>query len=205
MKKLPSPLLFIADMDAAGECLFPILQTALKGGCRWVLLRGVNASRQQLLAAGLRARKLCKTHKAKLFISRDAVVARRIKADGLHLSSRQKAKKIPGMMLGQSCHNAAEMRRALANGVDYIFLSPVFKPLSKKSRGAPLGLAKLKALIKKSPVPVCALGGITPEKAGLCLQAGAQAVAVLGGIINASDPQTQIQNYLKQLQKPRAR
>jgi thiamine-phosphate pyrophosphorylase len=197
--RLPSPLLFIADMDEAGGDLLSILEAALKGGCRWVMLRGVKQSRANLMATGSKAKTLCARHQAKFYVSRDPIAARSLKADGLHMPSNSRFRKIPGLMLGQSCHNLSEIKRAVANGADYVFLSPVFPTPSKPGYGPALGLAKLKALIERSPVPVCALGGITPENAVSCLKTGAKAVVAMGGILRSPDPQAETRAYLSQL------
>src|SRR5262249_55234088 len=115
---LPSNFLFIADLDEAGDDFFFTLEEALKGGCRWVLLRGVKQKREAMLIAGRRVKNLCATYDAKFFVSRDPILARSLKADGLHMPAKSRFRKIPGQMLGQSCHNAGELKRAVANGAD---------------------------------------------------------------------------------------
>jgi len=198
---LPAPLLFIADIDEAGPKLPSILHATLSGGCRWILLRSLKSDAQTLLTAAKQAKNLCADYSAKLFISRDAALARNIKADGLQLPSDAGAHKfkIPGMLLGQSCHSEAELLRAEETGMDYASISPIFATQSKPGYGPALGLANLKVLAQKTKLPVIALGGITPQNAGECLKAGAKAVAVMGGILRASDPKTATINYLRQL------
>jgi thiamine-phosphate pyrophosphorylase len=196
---LPAPLLFIADMDEAGDKLISILEATLKGGCRWVLLRGMRQNSASLMAMGRQAKTLCTKYHAKLYISRDPLIARSLKADGLHMPAHSRFRKIPGLMLGQSCHNLNELKRAVANGVDYVFLSPVFLTESKPGHGPALGLAKLKALAAQLQIPVCALGGITPENAASCLKSGANAVAVMGGILRNPDPEAKTRTYISQL------
>ncbi len=125
------------------------------------------------------------------------------------------------VLLGASCHNLLEIRAAEKAGVDYITLSPVFASLSKAAAGmgaeshaqlgagsqapmgagshaaqAPMGVAGFAALAAETKLPVLALSGITPLHAAECLAAGAAGVAVMGGLMAASDPAAEADSYL---------
>jgi thiamine-phosphate diphosphorylase len=90
-------------------------------------------------------------------------------------------------VVGRSCHSAADLARARAEGCDHVFLSPVFRTASKPGYGPALGLAGLAELAPLGP-PVYALGGIGPDDVAGCLAAGAEGVAVMGGVMR--DPST---------------
>lgn len=81
------------------------------------------------------------------------------------------------------------MEAAGENGVDYVFVSPVFPTTSKPGYGPALDVAGLEAICAASQVPVYALGGITPANARACLAAGAAGVAVMGAVMAATDPE----------------
>ncbi|MGY2127768.1 thiamine phosphate synthase [Blastococcus sp. SYSU DS0617] len=85
-------------------------------------------------------------------------------------------------LVGRSCHSAAELAQAAAEGCDWVFLSPVFPTASKPGYGPALGLAGLAALVPGAP-PVLALGGVRPEDVPGCLAAGAHGVAVMGAVM----------------------
>ena len=73
-----------------------------------------------------------------------------------------------------SCHTHADILRAESDGADFAVFAPVFE----KKGGVPAGLAALhEACLAK--IPVLALGGITLENAGSCLEAGAAGIAVI--------------------------
>ncbi len=100
----------------------------------------------------------------------------------------------PGALLGASAHAGDRLPAEL----DYAFLSPVFAPSSKPDDvRPPLGLQGLKDACANSALPLVALGGIDEHNAGACLAAGAQAVAVLGGVMGALDPQAALRKLLK--------
>lgn len=99
---------------------------------------------------------------------------------GIHLKSGQ-AKNFalyPNHTISISCHSLEEII-ALPFRPAYCFLSPVFDSISK-----PGYLSQFDELpdLTGLPIPVIALGGITPEKTELCRMAGFQGVAALGYI-----------------------
>lgn len=89
-------------------------------------------------------------------------------------------------VVGRSCHSAAEIARAAAEGCDHVFVSPVFLTASKPGYGPALGLSGLAALVRGAP-PVYALGGIEPGDVPGCLAAGARGVAVMGPVMRDPD------------------
>ncbi|WP_299958504.1 thiamine phosphate synthase [uncultured Modestobacter sp.] len=103
-------------------------------------------------------------------------------ADAVHLAAHDPLPAPRPRLVGRSCHAAAELTRARAEGCDWAFLSPVFPTPSKPGYGPPLGPAGLAALVPLGP-PVYALGGIGPEEVAGCLAAGASGVAVMGSVM----------------------
>ena len=81
----------------------------------------------------------------------------------------------PGFVITAACHGEEDVQRAV--GADFVLVSPVFSPISKLDTRAPLGLAGLARIVRVSPVPVLALGGISEANSESCLDAGAVGVA----------------------------
>lgn len=81
-----------------------------------------------------------------------------------------------------------EARRALAEGASYVVVGPVFPTASKPGHpGAGLeALGRLARIV--APVPVLAIGGLTPNRVAPVLAAGAHGVAVRSAILGAPDP-----------------
>jgi thiamine-phosphate pyrophosphorylase len=77
---------------------------------------------------------------------------------------------------------------------DYATLSPIFPTASKPGYGPPLGVEALRAAAE-SGLPVFALGGVLPENARSCREAGAHGVAVMGPVMRAQDPFAALQAY----------
>ncbi|MGY2067068.1 thiamine phosphate synthase [Blastococcus sp. SYSU DS0619] len=104
----------------------------------------------------------------------------------VHLSARDAFPERRPAVVGRSCHSAAEVAQAAAEGCDHVFVSPVFLTASKPGYGPALGLDGLAALVRGAP-PVYALGGIEPVGVPGCLAAGARGVAVMGPVMREPD------------------
>lgn len=94
-----------------------------------------------------------------------------------------------GLSIGVSTHDRAELEKGLAVDPDYVALGPIYPTKLKQMPWAPQGTERLrewKRLIGKRPL--VAIGGLTLERALLCLAAGADSAAVVGDIVNHVDP-----------------
>jgi len=107
-------------------------------------------------------------------------------------------------LVGISSHGEADIRAAMAAGAGYVTLSPIFETASKPGYGPALGLAAITRAVRIG-LPVVALGGITPDRAAACIEAGAAGVAVMGEVMRADDPAAVIRHYLATLQLSSAR
>ena len=125
------------------------------------------------------------------------------KAQHLHLGQEDlvdadvKAIRRAGLKLGVSTHDHAELEKGLAVDPDYVALGPVWPTALKKMPWAPQGLDRLgewKKLIGNRPL--VAIGGLTLERALLCLEAGADSAAVVGDIVNNPDPVAQAKAWI---------
>jgi thiamine-phosphate diphosphorylase len=90
------------------------------------------------------------------------------------------------LLLGYSAHSLAEAADVAARGADYVMLSPIFATDSKPG-ARPLGLEELAQASRSLPIPVIALGGLTPARTAEALRAGAHGVASAAGIGAAPD------------------
>jgi len=99
-----------------------------------------------------------------------------------------------------SVHSPAAAQRAQARGAHLLLVAPVFAPAWKPAE--PLGLSGLAAVTGACSVPVLALGGITPERVGVCLEAGAAGVAVASGILRHEDVEAVLGAYAAALGLP---
>jgi thiamine-phosphate pyrophosphorylase len=98
-------------------------------------------------------------------------------------------------VIGFSTHNQRQLLRAEEEPVEYIAFGPIFATHSKINPDPVVGtegLERMRALTKK---PLAAIGGITLENASAVLNAGADSVAVISGVL----PDRSDRNTLRKL------
>lgn len=194
----PTLMLVTGPCLNASPSLEEKIEAAVAGGVDAVLLRDKTASAEVLLRLALRLRAVTRG-KARLIVHSNPAVAREAGADGLHLDAAAaaalKTRPETGLTLGFSVHSVEEARRAASLGADYLLGGTIFASSSHPELEKPAGLETLSALCAASSVPVLAIGGVTPENAASCLEAGAAGVAVLSPFMNAADPEPVARAY----------
>jgi thiamine-phosphate pyrophosphorylase len=113
------------------------------------------------------------------------------------LDADVKALRRANIRIGVSTHDHAELDKGLAVDPDYVALGPIYPTLLKKMPWAPQGperLAEWKRLIGGRPL--VAIGGLTLERALLCLTSGADIASVVGDIVNHADPIAQTKTWV---------
>ena len=157
------------------------LETRLQGGLRLVQLREKAFAPDAYAALASAVAERCRAFGAKLLINAHMELAARVGA-GVHLNSQQLTtlSARPDLpWVGASCHNAAELARAVALGCDFAVLSPVLPTASHPGEPA-LGWEVFADLVRGGPIPVYALGGQSTKTLEAARRQGAQGIAVKG-------------------------
>lgn len=194
------------------ERFYPIVEDAawvalvVSAGARLVQLRAKDKP-DEVARAEVRAALAACGGKATLVVNDYWRIALEEGASYVHLGQGDldaadvKAIRARGVKLGVSTHDHAELDRALSLDPDYVALGPVYPTLLKQMPWAPQGLERLgewKRRVGKRPL--VAIGGITLERARLCLQAGADSVAVVTDVVRAPDPGARVREFLESTQ-----
>lgn len=175
------------------ELLCKKVAAALQGGASMVQYRNKAAD------AGLRLRQatallaLCRSFNMPLIINDHLDLCAQIDADGLHLGATDcdlgAARRLLGeaKILGASCYNRLDLVvQAEAAGASYAAFGACFSSGTKPDAvNSPFSLfAEAK---QKISIPLVAIGGITLENAAQAIDAGANAIAVVGALFDADD------------------
>jgi thiamine-phosphate pyrophosphorylase len=102
-----------------------------------------------------------------------------------------------GIALGISTHSEEELESALRADPAYVALGPIYETKLKVMKWAPQGLDRIGQWKKRiGSRPLVAIGGITPERAGPVLAAGADSVAVITDFMTAPHPEARVRLWL---------
>lgn len=174
--------------------------SSIKGGVSVIQYRDKNPSDAVYLATELN--RLCRAQHIPLIINDDAELAKQIDAAGVHIGKDDggiaKARKILGdkAIIGLSCYDDINTAiDAEKKGVDYVAFGRFF-PSTSKPLAAPAHIKTLQQAKKQIQLPIVAIGGILPENGGQLLAAGANVLAVIGGLFD-QQPEQSAQQYLK--------
>jgi thiamine-phosphate pyrophosphorylase len=98
---------------------------------------------------------------------------------------------------GISTHSEEELRIALAAKPTYVALGPIFETRLKVMKWAPQGLQRVRQWKQRiGGLPLVAIGGITPERAGNVLAAGADSVAVITDFFTHANPIERVREWI---------
>lgn len=194
-----SGLYLITDDNLDGKLLQKVA-AALTGGARVVQYRAKNIRPDERRKMAQDLRELCSRHDALLIINDLPELARDVNADGVHLGQDDmpavQARQLlgGGKIIGISTHSVEEALKAEAQGADYIAIGSIFATDSKNDT-TQVGLDTLRNVRKAVRVPLVAIGGITPDGAFEAIEAGADSIAVISGIMADADPARAAKEY----------
>jgi thiamine-phosphate pyrophosphorylase len=125
----------------------------------------------------------------KVIINDRVDIALALRADGVHLGQDDlppgAARRLlgPDLIIGFSTHDLRQAEAATQMPIDYIAIGPMFSTQSKRAANLPVGLEGLR-LVRRAvgTIPLVAIGGITLENSRSVLEAGADAVSVIGSL-----------------------
>jgi thiamine-phosphate pyrophosphorylase len=181
-------------------------------GVRTIQLRLKDASEAEVRRQITGSMEICKRHGCDLIVNdywREAIA---LGVDFLHLGQEDLADadvaaiKKAGIRLGISTHSHEELDIALAAKPDYVALGPIYETKLKAMKWGPQGLDRItdwKGRI--GSLPLCCIGGITPERAPGVVAAGCDSVAVITDFFTHADPEGRVRQWLAWAATVRAR
>lgn len=196
MIKFPASGLYAITQteNKSGDIIMNEVAAAIKGGAVVVQYRDKNPVDAPFLARELV--KICHRHNVPLLINDDIELAVLVGADGVHLGREDgavtQARKQLGSdaIIGISCYNFVDQAiAAQAQGATYAAFGRFF-PSSSKPLAAPAQIETLRQAKLALTIPIVAIGGILPENGAQLLAAGADLLAVIGGIFDDQPKQS---------------
>lgn len=191
---LPSGIYGLCDDTVRPD--LPIERQAallLEGGLRVLQLRLKRAGAREAVAACRAAAALCRAQGALCLVNDRVDWALLSGADGVHVGDEdlppEDARRLlgPERVVGVTARDAAMARAAAAAGADYAGVGPVFATSTKQVNAPVLGLERLSAIARESPLPVVAISGVGLSNVAEVAAAGAQMAAVVSDLLRAQD------------------
>ncbi len=196
-------LYLISPLDTGGD--FPDrLRAALEGGpvaAFQFRVKDMDQHAAARLAAPLQA--ICAEHDCAFIVNDSVALAKRLGADGVHLGQGdgdpREARDVLGRdaQIGVTCHNSRHLAlEAGEAGADYVAFG-AFYPSSTKQAKYQAEPEILHWWSSMMELPCVAIGGITTANAAALVEAGADFLAVSGGVWNHADgPQSAVREFL---------
>jgi thiamine-phosphate pyrophosphorylase len=172
--------------------LSALVAAAIDGGARAVQYRNKSAAPELRRTQAYALAVLCRSRDTLYIVNDDPALAAIVNADGVHLGEddgdveRAREAVGPDALVGVSCYNDLARARALADaGADYLAFGSLFASgVKPDARRAPLELLRAARALG---LPIVGIGGIDADNASDVIEAGADAVAVIGGVFGADD------------------
>lgn len=182
------------------EALLAATAPLLAAGVALLQYRNKTAGAALRLAQATALQALCSAHGVPLLVNDEVELAKAVGAAGAHLGeddgelAAARALLGPQAIIGASCYNnPALAQRAIAAGASYVawgaFYPSSTKPLARRAD------VQLLRDGRHLGVPQVAIGGLTPDNAGVLVDAGADLLAVISGIYAAPDPLAALRAY----------
>jgi len=177
-----------------------------EAGVRLLQYRNKSASARQYLDSSRELAETLVPRGVSFFVNDRPDVAFLAGASGVHVGQEdldvEQTRRVIGRdrLVGVSTHNLEQFDRAATSSADYIAVGPIFGTSSKANPDPVVGLAFLRRVRGLTEKPIVAIGGITLERAAAAVEAGADSVAVIGGILSAADPAQRARQYITALE-----
>lgn len=197
--KFPAGLYGVTPEWDDAQRLEDAVRAAAAGGMRALQLRHKSADASLRLQLATHMRDVCKELGVVFLINDDWQLAQQVGADGVHLGRDDAHPGIvrqalgPDVLIGVSCYaDPLRAQSLLTYGVAYIAFGAMFasqtKPLAPTAPMRVLQQGRELVLHQTHPRPaVVAIGGIDVRNASQIIQAGADSIAVVGGLFYASN------------------
>ena len=183
--------------------LTAITTLALQAGAAVVQYRHKTASEslRHEQAAALLA--LCRQHKVPFIVNDHLSLCERLDADGLHVGGTDspvaavRAQLGAGKIIGASCYGDLQQARDAATaGASYVAFGG-FYPSRVKKYEVTTPADIVSRAKRELSIPVCVIGGMTPENARPLVEEGADLVAAISSVYQSEDPHASASAFIR--------
>ncbi|QQS39948.1 MAG: thiamine phosphate synthase [Acidobacteriota bacterium] len=180
----------ITDPKISGLSHFEQYQQLAKGGAKLIQLRDKTAASDEFFRSVVEVCRAANEQGILVIVNDRVDIAIAAGAPGVHLGQDdlppEQARRLLGeaAVIGYSTHSEEQAKAAASLPVDYIAIGPVFGTSTKENPDQAVGLEGVSAAKEAvGTIPLVAIGGIDEGNFRSVLEAGADSVAVISGIL----------------------
>ncbi|MCK0100506.1 thiamine phosphate synthase [Qipengyuania sp. S6317L1] len=197
MSDISTQLYLISPLDVDDE--FPArLTRALKAGKGLVTafqFRVKDLDQHEAARLAQPLQEICAEHEVAFIVNDSVPLAKRLKADGVHLGQDdgepKEAREELGReaQIGVTCHASLHLAMEAGEaGADYVAFGAFFDSTTKDKGDAERPTTEMiERWVKLFEIPLVTIGGITPDNCAPLVEAGADFLAVSGAVWNGDE------------------
>ena len=186
-------LYLISPEDVSGNFSTRLEQALGAGPVAAFQFRVKNVDDHEAARLAAPLQEICATHECAFIVNDNVALAKRLRADGVHLGQSdgdpRDAREELGReaQIGVTCHASRHLAMEAGEaGADYVAFGSFFPSTTKASDHRP-ELETLTWWQQIFEIPCVAIGGITPENCKPLVEAGADFLAVCGAVWNGNE------------------
>lgn len=190
MTDIGCQLYLISPLDVGGAFSEKLEQALAAGPVAAFQFRVKGIDQHEAAALAVPLQEICARHDVAFIVNDSVSLAKRLKADGVHLGQGDGDVRDARLQLGRdaqigvTCHNSRHLAMEAAEaGADYVAFGAFF-PTSTKDVEHIAELDTVHKWTLVTEIPCVAIGGITPDNAKPLVEAGADFLAVSGAVWN---------------------
>ena len=194
MKDINTRIYFITDStDYDKDEFLRRIESALKGGVTLIQLREKERSTREYLELADAVHEISLKYDVPLIIDDRLDIAMAVNAEGVHLGQSDLPIKIareifgPYKIIGATAKTVAQAEEAYEQGADYLGVGAIF-PTTTKVKTILTSKETLYDICMSVPIPVNAIGGLTPDNIDILKGIPIAGVCAVSAIMKAEDP-----------------
>lgn len=198
--------LHVITDPSGGRSALAVVAASVAAGAPVVQVRAKGCTDRQLYDFALAVMRACAPYPQTRCLVNDRVdVALAVGAYGTHVGADDlpvdAVRRVagPDHLVGATARDPAGAVALVKAGAHYLGVGPAYPSSTKPDLSQQLGAAGVGAVAGAVGVPVIAIGGVTVDRVGELLAAGAYGVAVVSAISGAADPAAATRAFLAAL------
>ncbi|WP_455652042.1 thiamine phosphate synthase [Phascolarctobacterium sp.] len=199
-------LLAVTDRASCREAFADRLRRLAASGIDALILRAKELPPQDYLTLASQAQLICQANRLPLILHTCFDACQAAGSFSLHVSYPQLVQqpqlRTQVQRLGVSVHTLTEAQQAAALGADYLIAGHIFATACKQ--GLPgRGIDFLREVCDATPLPVYAIGGITPANISRIKKAGAAGACLMSSLMTCPEPALLVRELRRELGEER--